>query len=162
MLVSGLVGGIVAGLLLGGRLERLSDLRLAWWPLLLVAAALRVALPWLDEVAFSGYLVAFAGIVAVAGRNRSISGMSLVAAGAGLNLVVVGLNGGMPVSASAAAAAGAVIPDDGLHHVLGPATALPFLADVLPLPLLRSVYSIGDVLIAAGAFWIPFSWMRRR
>jgi hypothetical protein len=88
--------------------------------------------------------------------------MWLIAAGALLNLVVVLVNGGMPVDPAAAALAGTALRgDDPLHHALDAATRLPFLADVIPLPPLRNVYSAGDVAIAAGGFWLPFRSLSR-
>jgi hypothetical protein len=68
----------------------------------------------------------------------------------------------MPVDPAAVAAAGARMPADRLHVELTERTALPLLADIIPLPLVRGVYSVGDVLLSAGGSWLPFVWMRRR
>jgi hypothetical protein len=64
-------------------------------------------------------------------------------------------NGGMPVSSRALArlsAAGVDVTDGHLskHVPLTPATVLPQLADVHPLPALRLAYSAGDVALLAG------------
>jgi uncharacterized protein DUF5317 len=163
MLASAVALGVVAGWVAGGRrLERLADLRIAWWPLLVAAVVVRAIAPAFDELSAAAYVIAFAGITAVALADRRIPGMSVIAAGATLNAIVVAANGGMPVDPGAAAAAGASMPSDRLHVELGPATRFPQLADVIPLAIYRGVYSVGDVLLAVGGFWVPAAWMRRR
>lgn len=163
MLASAVALGVAAGWLFGGRhIERLGELRIRWWPLLAGAVALRAIAPLFGEVSVVAYVLGFAGITAVALYDRQLRGMSLIAAGATLNAIVVAANGGMPVDPSAIAMAGATMPSDRLHIELGPTTRLPQLADVIPLALFRSVYSVGDVLLALGGFWLPFTWMRPR
>lgn len=163
MLASAVALGVASGWLAGSRrLERLADLRISWWPLLAVAVVTRAVAPFLGELSVLAYVVAFGGITAVALADRRIPGMSVIAAGATLNAIVVAANLGMPVDPAALAAAGAMMPSDPLHVELGPATRFPQLADVIPLVLYRSVYSVGDVLLALGGFWVPFAWMRRR
>lgn len=160
MLASGPVLGVAAGLLSGGRLARFADLRIAWWPLLAAAVAVRLAAPLAGGLAAVAYVAAFAAIALVALANARLPGMGLIAAGAVLNLSVVAANGGMPVDAGALATAGAVMPADPLHVEMTAASALALFADRIPLPLVRGVYSGGDVLLAAGGFWLPFRWMR--
>lgn len=160
MLASGPVLGVAAGLLSGGRLARFADLRIAWWPLLAVAFGVRLAAPLAGGLAAAAYVAAFLAIALVALRSAALPGMRLIAAGAALNLAVVALNGGMPVDAAALAAAGARPPDDALHVSLTGATAFPLLADRIPLAPFRGVYSLGDVVLALGGFWLPFRWMR--
>lgn len=161
MLASGLVLGIAAGWLSGGRPARLATLPIRWWPILGAAMAVRLSAPLAGDAAAAVYVAAFAGIVAVALANLSLPGMPFIAAGAAMNFVVVAANGGMPVDPLAIETAGAVMPGDHLHLPMTDGTRLPVLADVLPIPLFRSVYSFGDVLLAVGAFWLPFAWMRR-
>jgi len=161
MLASAVLVGVLAGLMTGGRLARLADLHIAWVPLLVLALAARVFAPTFGE-SLPAWLLGFSAIVAVAVANRRIPGMWAIAAGAGLNLLVVVVNGAMPVDPAAAAAAGSSIPADGLHRELRAGDLLTFLADRLPVPPIGGVYSLGDVVLAAGAFWVPFAWMRRR
>src|SRR6266542_4262864 len=78
------------------------------------------------------------------------------------SIVYVAANGGMPVDHAALATAGANMPSDRLHMPLTEASALAVLADRIPVALFRAVYSLGDVLIAAGGFLVPFVTMRRR
>lgn len=160
VLVSAIALGVVAGLAFGGDPKRLAAVRLVWAPLLFTAVALRLVAPVVPFAPLPLYLACLAGLVAVAWANRRLSGVPLIGAGAALNLVVVALNGGMPVDLAAAAAVGSAGPHDPLHVVLGPDTRLGFLADVIPFGLVRNVYSIGDFLDAAGAFWLPFRALR--
>lgn len=162
MLASSIALGTVAGLALGGRWHGLRDLRLAWWPLAIVAGIMRIA-GVLVAMPLLVYLVAIILVAAVAFKNLRISGAILIGAGSLLNALVIALNGGMPVDPTAAAIAAAEpLLNDRLHTVLGPETRLPWLADILPLPIFRNVYSVGDVVIAAGGFWIPFAFLRAK
>lgn len=161
MLISSVALGVAAGLVLGGRFARLGRLEIAWWPVLVAAIAVRFVAPMLGAAATILYVVGFAAIATVALTNRGLPGMWLIAAGAALNLVVVAANGGMPVDEGALVTAGATMPGDRLHVALEGATRLAPLADVIPLPIVRGVYSLGDVLLALGGFWLPFAWLRR-
>ena len=162
MLASSVVLGGLAGFALGGKWRNLRDLRIVWWPLAVAALALRVlavilALP----VAVHAGAILLTAVIAA--RNWRLPGAVLVAGGSLLNAVVIVLNGGMPFDATAAASVGATpLPNDALHHPIGPVTILPWLADVFPLGVFRNVYSVGDFVIAAGGFCIPFFVLRRR
>jgi hypothetical protein len=87
--------------------------------------------------------------------------MWLIATGAALNASVTLLNGGMPIDPTAASIAGVAARSDGLHVVADGSTRLSVLADVIPVSWLGHVYSVGDVLLALGGFWLPFRWIRR-
>ena len=147
--------------LAGGRLSALEQLPLRGWPLLAgmlgglwlgtgaALAGLPLPLHWLALTAAAGCALAYCL------RNRAVHGTGLVGAGLLLNALVVMLNGGMPVSAPAAARAGTSYVEavaDPRHVPDGPQTALGFLADVVPVPLpvRPEVVSVGDVLVAAG------------
>jgi hypothetical protein len=152
--------GIVAGLLLGGRLEALSTLRFRWAPLAIAGLLVQVilfALPTGDALASVGPAVYVGSTVAVLVAllvNLRLPGMAIVAAGAAANLAAIVANGGaMPVRAETLAAAG-LDPRDGFSNsVLTSAPALEPLTDVFAIPAgipLANVFSIGDVLIALG------------
>ena len=162
MLVSSIALGVLAGLVFRGNWRNLSHLEINWWPLALVALfarliAVLVSLPvWV-------HVAAIALTAAVAIRNYTITGTLLVAGGCALNAVVIVANGGMPFDVAAASLAGAQpAGNDILHTPLGEETRLPWLSDVVPVGLFRNVYSVGDFLIAAGGFLIPFSVLRRQ
>ncbi len=156
MLASAIALGLLAGFARGGSLSRLGHLRIAWWPILAAAVLVRLAAGSAGDLAPIAYVVAFAGIVAVAVANRALPGTWPIALGAALNLVVVALNGAMPVSAAAISAVGGAFPRDPLHGELSDSSRLPFLGDVIPLPIVRTAYSAGDVLIALGGAWLSF------
>ena len=162
MLVSSVALGTAAGLVFRGDWRNLRDLRIFWWQFAFLALGLRL-LALIVGLPVWAHIVAILLVAAVAARNWRIGGAPLVAIGSALNAVVILANGGMPFDAAAAAAVGALtLENDALHQPLDPDTRLPWLADVLPVGLFRAVYSVGDVIIAAGGFWVPFSVLRRR
>jgi hypothetical protein len=160
MLVSGVVAGFILGLASGGDWRRLTRLDLKFLPALVVAAALRAVAPFLSELSLGASMFGLALIAVVALMNRALPGAWLVALGSTLNLLVISINGGMPVEPEAMITAGKSFPNDGLHVLLGPTTHLGFLADVLLAPIVNNVYSVGDVLLAAGGFWMAFRVLR--
>lgn len=162
MLASSIVLGVLAGWMLRGDVRRLGSIRVRWWPLLALAAGIRLIGGGLGDLALPAYVIAFSSILAVAVMNVALSGMAFIGAGAAMNLVVVALNGGMPVDQVAVAAAGARMPVDRLHLALTDATILPMLADRIPMAIFANVYSIGDVALALGGFVVPLAVMRRR
>ncbi len=132
----------------------------------LPALASRVGLS--QPVALGVWLALMAALVVLALVNRDQPGMLVAALGIALNVVVIGFNGGMPVSERAVAlvAPGRSAPEyDLLHRALDGETILPFLADVIPVfgpyPH-RGVASIGDVLLSGGVGYFLFASMRRR
>jgi hypothetical protein len=153
---------IGAGRLAGGRLRALERLPyrglfLLGWAVAALAAGVALALAGLPARATEGAaLAAAAGLVtAFCLRSRAVPGLGLVGAGLLLNAVVVLGNGGMPVSAYAAARAGTDpvgATADARHLPAGAGTVLPWLGDVIPVPLpvRPEVVSPGDLLGAAG------------
>ena len=156
MLVSGVVAGIAAGVAFGGDWRRLGNLQLRWWPLLLAAAALRLATAIAPSADLSIYVVGFFGIGVVAARNWRQAGATLIAIGTFSNVLVVLLNLGMPYDVGTAISVQAPLPTDALHVPIESSTRVAFLADVIPIGPVHAVYSIGDLLIAFGGFLIPF------
>lgn len=162
MLASSIALGTIAGIVFGGKWRGLRELRLEWLPLTIVALIVRI-LGLIFPLPLAVYLTAIVVIAAVALRNFRLPGAVLIGVGSMLNALVITLNGGMPVDAAAAAAVSAApILNDRLHTTLDAGTQLPWLADILPLPIFRNVYSAGDVLIAAGGFWVPFGLLRAK
>ena len=166
-----LVVGVLVGLLTGGRLERLDDLRLRWVPLALVGLGVQLVLflgPVGDAVGALGpaiYLASTAAVLAFVLRNLRITGLPIVAAGAALNLLAIVANGGvMPTTAAAMTAAG-LDPTEGFSNsAIVAAPALAPLTDILALPAwlpLANVFSIGDLLIGIGVAVAIAAAMRR-
>ena len=164
ILLIGLALGILLRVASGNSLAGLSRVRLRGETTLLVLLCVQVALPLLRttgslaHLAYWLWLTTFPVLIWIALRNRACPGMLVVALGLLLNFLVVASNGGMPVMPVAAAAAGLhgqlAVPVGDFVHVLGlPATRLPWLADVLPLPgapLFGIVPSAGDLLLYVG------------
>ena len=165
--------GFLLGLAAGGRLENLLDVRLRWLPALLFAGAARFGLDALltmggvpDGVRMWLILVVYLLLSAMLLVNRGLPGMMAAALGTIGNGIAIVVNGGwMPVWQPSLAAAG--FDSTAVHsnfHVLltGPmdasfvAHAGPF-ADVIPIPIpiIASVASVGDLMLGAGlAFFI--------
>jgi hypothetical protein len=175
----GLVAAVVAsavvvGWVAGGSLDALARLRLPAAGLVPAALAAQV-LGVLAGVAGAppgpsyalGLAVSALLVTLFLARARRVPGLGLVTLGLALNALVVAANGAMPVSASAAARAGAesgALAADLRHEPLDAGTRLPLLADVVPvaLPLRPEVVSPGDVLVAAGLGRLVVVGMRRR
>jgi hypothetical protein len=159
--VASLSLAVVVSYVRGGRLHRIADatLRRNW--LLFAGVALQLVVDlgaargFLPETLWLSYGLLLASQLLVVGwvvGNRQLPGTWLVAIGLGLNALVIGANGAMPVDPEAIRALGlegAEVPP-GKHTVLDDATRLPWLADIIPVPPLRSIISVGDVVLAAG------------
>jgi hypothetical protein len=135
------------------------DLKL--WPVLVAGVIARAVAPFLAGLALGTSVAGLTLVVLVAFVNRAIPGVWLIGVGSLLNEVVILANGGMPVDPQALAASGKPPPSDGLHVILGPDTRLSLLADVLLAPVVNNIYSVGDVVLAVGGFWMAFRLLKR-
>jgi MFS family permease len=181
VLIAGLLIGLIAGFAAGGRLDNLIAIRLRWPLVIFGALALRLG----TEAALTRdvgivdslrvpLLAAAYGILAVGlWANRARPGMSLALVGIALNATAILVNGGfMPVWEPSLTAAGfgradvlspiqIILPatlDANFFRSAGP------LGDVIPVPLpwLRNVLSIGDVILGAGLAFFLFAGLVRR
>jgi len=161
----GVVLAVGIALARGGRFAHAARNDLHWLPALIAGLALQTLL---DALAARGavgeagtvalLLLSEAAVLGFCIRNWYRAGMVLIGLGFTCNVLVIMANGGMPVGADAIRAmggdpAGAVLA--GKHHLMTAATALPWLADVIPLPPIDLIVSIGDVLLVAGM--VPFA-----
>jgi hypothetical protein len=162
MLASGVVLGVIAGLAIGRTWRPLAAVQIRWFPLLVMGLLARAVASFVPPIAYPLYVFALAAAAAGAAANIRLTGAPLVALGGALNLAVVLLNHGMPVDLGAVVIAGASIPNDALHVAASETTAFSALADVIPVPIAHSVYSIGDFCIALGGFLVPFVLLIRR
>jgi hypothetical protein len=151
--------GIVIGLLAGGRLERLGDLRLRWVPLMLLGLVVQLAI-FMDPIAGQVeawtpalYVASTAVVLVAVLRNLRVPGVAVVAVGAACNLAAIVANGGwMPSDPEALASigGGGSGPSNGI--VLADPALRP-LTDIFALPPwlpFTNVFSVGDVLIGIG------------
>jgi Family of unknown function (DUF5317) len=168
VILYGLALGIVLGLLAGGRIMRLAELDLRWGWVGLAAIGLQVILfstpvgsmlGWLAPV---GYVVTTGAVLLAVFLNIRMVGMPLIAAGAVTNFAAVLANGGyMPSTPEALASAGRAIEPGYSNSAVLQHPALAPLTDIFAIPAgvpLSNVFSVGDVLIAAGigilVFWV--------
>jgi hypothetical protein len=166
--------GLIVGLLLGGRIGRLADLRLKWAGLAITALMVQVALFTEPVYVAVGDLVPFiymasTGVVLVViVRNlRRVPGLVIVALGACSNLAAIIANGGyMPATPEALGITEPVVTTTyHANSVTTPDPALALLVDRFSLPdwvPFSNVFSIGDVLISFGIVVVMVVAMRRR
>jgi hypothetical protein len=152
---------VAASLLRGGRFRYLAERPLVASWLLFTGVAIQVAVDLaaardlLPDAGLAGWTLLLLSqllVVAFLLANRRLPGVWLVATGLLLNALVIAANRAMPVDPAAIAALGleGVEVPPGKHTLLTEATRLPWLADIIPVPWLRSILSIGDLVIAAG------------
>jgi MFS family permease len=179
MLIGGVALGLILGLLLGGRIERLADIRLAYLPVLFLAVILRFATEILlnlgvgavDTLRLPLFAVAYALLVFTLWRNRGYPGLALSFVGVAANGIVIVWNQGfMPVWLPALRASG--LPthlESPLHVLLQGGTASDFfrhvgpLSDVIPIPFwpVQNVASVGDLFLSAGLAIFLFATLLR-
>jgi hypothetical protein len=161
---------VAVGLVTGGSLRPFQALRIHWWGAALVGLALQgVPVAALDARLDSVVLLAsYSLLLAFAFVNRRLPALWLVFAGLAMNVLVIGVNGGMPVSPGALEVAGGrpeALSGEGTlkHHLMGPTDRLTPLADVIGIPPpLGAVISIGDVVLYLGVAALVVAIMRGR
>lgn len=181
MLLSAILIGLVLGAVAGGQLPRLADLRLHWIWLLGAALAVRLlaglsittgqGAPEFAEA--WGLALTYGLIVVWLYRNWRVPGLQVAAIGVTLNIIAVLLHAGkMPVFEGSLLAAGLTPADlvgDPFHILLAADSTAEFVrqggifGDVLPIPIpvLRDVISVGDVLLWVGIVWAISAAMTR-
>lgn len=165
------VVGLVIGLVAGGRIGSIGDIRFRWAPLVLLGFGAQVLL-FSDAVAarvgdlgpvlyVSSTLVVVVAVV----RNYAVAGMPLVAIGAACNLAAIVANGGfMPASPAAMAALGKATPTIYSNSAVVAQPALAPLTDIFALPSwlpFHNIFSLGDVILAVGVAMVIAIAMRR-
>jgi hypothetical protein len=163
--------GLIAGLLVGGRIDNLATIRFRLAPLAVIALAIQLVLfssladGLATEVVRVTYVLSTALVVLVVLANVRLAGVSLIVAGALCNLAAVAANGGlMPASPGALASLGFGV---GGHtsSILVDHPALEILTDQFALPAwlpLANVFSVGDVVIGIGVAVAIAAAMRGR
>ncbi len=156
--------GIALGLARGGRLDALRSVRPQWWGLLLggfivQAFAESVDITGATSLSVIGMFLLVVGLV----KNAPLRGALVAACGVSLNLAVMALNGAVPIRFEALSAAGIIESTTersqitSVGHLLELETAdsrLGWLGDTIPVGILDSVISIGDLITFAGVIVI--------
>ena len=163
------VAGVAIGLLRGGRLSNLGEATFRVWPLLVAGVVVQAAAAFAPGGAVAIILLSYAILLAFAAANLSHVGMGVVFVGIAMNLVVIGLNGGMPVRADAIVEAGIVRRNEvhaldfgSKRHLERPDDRLTFLGDIVPFPGAREVLSFGDLAMSVGVADVLVHLLRRR
>jgi MFS family permease len=179
MLIGGILLGLLLGLIAGGRIQNLAEIRLRWTWLLVVAVVVRFG----TEAALGAHVGivetlrlplltgAFVALLIALWVNRSYPGLSLAFLGVLTNtLVIVANNGFMPIWEPALLASGLTEADvDRAFHVVVDADASDFLGRLLilgdvvpaPVPFIRNVYSLGDLFLGMGLAFFLFAGVVR-
>jgi hypothetical protein len=183
LILSGVSLALFAGLLFGGKAERLGNVRVAWWWVGLAAFAAQIVAVYGagrtdDGLAIPLIVGSHAALVLVALLNNRLPGARVLFVGLAMNLACMLANGGlMPVAPETLAMAGRVeewkigagttgTRVQGSKDVILPAdqTRLALLSDRYWTGLpgrLSVLFSLGDVLLAVGVSTFVFATMTK-
>jgi DHA3 family macrolide efflux protein-like MFS transporter len=180
VLILSLAIGLIGGMLAGGRITNLADVRLRLVWLLFLGLIVRYAtqfaieagVPFVDQLRLPLFAGGFVLLLIGLWANREQPGLPLAFVGILLNGAAIVTNGGyMPVWEPSIVAAGLSPAEVGtaFHRIVGTAlsTGVPAdflsqagpLGDIIPIPIpyLRNVASIGDVLLSSGLGFFLFA-----
>lgn len=172
LVLGAVVLGILVGLIFGGSLRKLGGVRLRLWPLALIGLALQLVPipssldPHMARWIGAGLLVfSYLLLLAFVLENIQFPGFPIIIVGLLLNIFVISLNRGMPVTDAALRSAEGpnygrarqhLIDTGGAkHHLARPDDLLLPLADVIAIPApVKNVFSIGDLIAYLGVAWV--------
>lgn len=180
MLLGGIALGLIAGLVAGGRLQNLADVRLRWMAAIFFAVILRYAteaalardLPFAETLRVPLLVASYGLLLVGTWVNRRRPGLAIAFVGILSNAIVIAVNGGyMPIWEPSLVAAGLTPADvtGTIHILLPPPIDAEFLrhlgplSDVVPIPIpvVRNVASLGDVVISLGLSFFLFATVLR-
>jgi len=155
-----------------GSVERLGRLRFRMLWLLFLGLAIQIVLEVVDfpkdrieDVGFGILLLSYACILAFCLLNRSVRGMTIIAIGVALNVLVIALNQGMPTKDDVRERAGrevhVPIEQTVKHRPQEDDDLLAFLGDVITAPgFPNQQFSIGDIVMGLGIVDLCFEGSR--
>jgi hypothetical protein len=155
-----------------GSFERLGQLRFRMLWLLLVGLAIQIVLELVDfpkdrieDVGFAILLASYVAILSFCFVNRSVRGMTIIAIGVALNVLVIALNQGMPTKDDVRERNGrdvhVPIEQTVKHRPEEDDDLLPFLGDVITAPgFPNQQFSIGDIVMGLGIVDLCFEGSR--
>lgn len=180
MLWEAIILGIITGWLRKGSLKSLNQLSLPGWPLVAMAILFQAVI-WVDFATDSLFLEHYYPYLYITSffllltflfnafyRNSEQVGFLIAGIGVYLNLLVISANGGLmpvdstniPLQASEQLASGDSSP---YHTAISDDTRLELLGDTISLPYkINQLLSIGDLILAAGVFYIIQHEMTRK
>ncbi len=163
--------GLLVGLLVGGRLAGLAELRFRWLPLFLIGLGIQLILfspPVTARIGDLGppiYVASTALVLAAVARNWRITGVPVVFVGAACNLAAIVANGGyMPAGGAALDALNRHVTDEYSNSAVLEHPNLELLTDIFALPSwvpFANVFSLGDVILGVGVVLVIVAAMRR-
>ena len=175
MLLAGIALGLIAGLIAGGRFRNLADVRLRWMAAIFLAVIVRYAteaalsrgIPVAESLRSPSRSVIRDPVAGDVGQPTTTRHGHRVRWGLS-NATVILVNGGyMPIWEPSLLAAGLTPADvtSTLHVLLPPPIDGDFLrhlgplADIVPIPVpvVRNVASLGDVVISVGLSFFLFA-----
>lgn len=154
--------GLVLGLVSGGSVRRLESahIRFEWAALMLfviqAVARGRVSGAGASTLGMAIWVGSGVVLLAILAPDWRHAGVWLIGLGLGLNLIVVLLNGGMPVvvpsDVTVGSAAQSIAGAAGFYQLAGPGTHAKLLGDVIRLGAAgsRILVSPGDILLLIG------------
>jgi len=152
LLVVALPVALLAVLVTGGSLARVSQHEWRWPAALWIALAVQLVVgfgrsfPRDDIAALRMLELSYVLLAVFVVRNLTQRGMAVVLAGVALNGFIITLDRGMPTRAPLHAHVIATVK----HHRAGPTDRLVALGDVLVVGPVHEAASVGDLLIVAG------------
>ncbi|HLB61830.1 MAG TPA: DUF5317 family protein [Actinomycetota bacterium] len=160
---------VLAGYLLGGRLRGLATASLRWPAIALAGVGLQFV-PVEGTPGYLALLASFACLITFAVANARQPGFVLIYVGLALNLAVIAIDQGMPVTRDALVISGqretlAELRKEAgsKHHLATDRDSLLFLADVIPVPPpVAQAISVGDIAAHLGVAWFVMRGMQRR
>jgi len=160
---------LVIGLLLGGKLSRLAEVRIVRLPWIIGSFVIKFTLVFLSGKVSPDPVLGIAATCLIYGmlifglsKNSRYPGFPLLIAGIVLNFIVIALNQGrMPVLVSlldpvTCANEIASLGTSLVHQPLSDVTRAKFLADIFKWRFFSKIpttFSVGDVLMAVGISW---------
>jgi hypothetical protein len=154
-----LLTGAVLGVLTGGSLRRVVDVRLRAWWLLAPAVGLQVVLAlwhpgdgWRPGAALAASLGSLGLVALFCAANARLTGMPVVLLGVLMNTGVVAANGAMPVRLPAGASASerASMEESATHRPERDGDRVSFLGAIVPIPGPFGRASFGDLVVAVA------------
>jgi hypothetical protein len=155
-----------------GSVERLGRLRFRMLWLLFLGLAIQIVLEVVDfpkdrieDVGFAILLLSYACILTFCLLNRSVRGMTIIAIGVALNVLVIALNQGMPTKDDVRERGGrevhVPIEQTVKHRPQEDDDLLAFLGDVITAPgFPNQQFSIGDIVMGLGIVDLCFEGSR--
>ncbi len=155
-----------------GSVERLGRLRFRMLWLLFLGLAVQIVLEVVDfpkdrieDLGFAILLLSYVAILGFCFANRSVRGMTLIAIGVALNVLVIALNQGMPTKDDVRERAGrevrVPIEQTVKHRPQEDDDLVGFLGDVITVPEFpNQQFSIGDIVMGLGIVDLCFEGSR--